>query len=122
VQESPLDDATIRGLRELGSEDDDVLAEVVDLYVDDAPSRIEAMRSAIAASDPEALSEAAHALKSSSGNVGAVKVREICQQLETTGREGKIDGAGVVLARLEREYDLAKSALLAAARRVRDEG
>jgi two-component system sensor histidine kinase/response regulator len=115
VQESPLDDATIRGLRELGSEDDDVLAEVVDLYVDDAPSRIEAMRSAIAASDPEALSEAAHALKSSSGNVGAVKVREICQQLETTGREGKIDGAGAVLTQLEREYAIAKSALLAAA-------
>jgi signal transduction histidine kinase/DNA-binding response OmpR family regulator/HPt (histidine-containing phosphotransfer) domain-containing protein len=107
-KEPLLDANVIAGLRDLGDATDDVLAEVIDLYVDDAPSRFEAMRTALSSNDGAALANAAHALKSSSANVGAMRVRALCEQIEQLGSTG---GAAELLGKLEREYADAVKAL-----------
>ncbi len=110
-KKSPLDQATIDGLLGLGSDTDDVLGEIIELYVDDAPGRMDAMRDALETSNPETLASAAHALKSSSANVGAMRVRELCDALETIGRGGNIGDAPRLFLELEVEYGRARDAL-----------
>jgi HPt (histidine-containing phosphotransfer) domain-containing protein len=110
-REPSIDAQTIQSLRDLGSEDDDLLGEVIELYLDDSQVRIETMRAALAASDAEQLSAAAHAMKSASANVGAMRVRKLCESLEAIGRGGTIDGAASLFEDLQREYAGARAEL-----------
>jgi HPt (histidine-containing phosphotransfer) domain-containing protein len=100
-----IDPDMLASLQSFG--DPEFVAEVIDLYIGDAPPRIETMRSAIAEGDAAKLAAAAHALKSSSGNVGATAVREICAYLEAN----TLAGAAEKLVELEREQADAVKAL-----------
>ncbi|HEX8618920.1 MAG TPA: response regulator [Thermoanaerobaculia bacterium] len=96
---SQLDADVVAGLRELG---DDFFREIADLYLADAPLRLAEIREAAARNDAAAAASAAHALKSSSGNVGAGTVRQACADVEAAGREGRIDHEAI--ERLENAY------------------
>lgn len=76
----------IRGLQEEG--EDDLLAELIDLFLEDAPARVAGMRDAIAREDWRALASWAHSLKGSCGSLGALQMAEICGRLEQHGRLG----------------------------------
>ena len=102
-----IDPETLASLQSFGGPE--FFAELIDIYITDAPPRIETMRMAIAEGDAAKLAFAAHALKSSSGNVGATAVRELCADLEAN----TLAGATEKLAELEREYVDAVKALRA---------
>ena len=89
------------------------IGELVSLYIDDATVRIDALRDAVRRGDASAVASTAHALKSSSGNVGAECVRRLCTQLEELGRGGRLDVVPEKLDELEREYARAEQELLA---------
>ncbi|MGZ8796113.1 MAG: response regulator [Thermoanaerobaculia bacterium] len=99
----PIVPSTIEYLRDLGGGDENFLQDVVALFVDDAVLRMAAIHSAIASGDAEELASAAHAFKSSSGNVGAMRVHASCATLERIGRAGSINGAAAEVARLDAE-------------------
>jgi CheY-like chemotaxis protein len=111
LDRSAIDRGTISVLQNLGEPEASVLREVIGLYIADAPSRIASMREAIAAGNPGLLAEEAHALTSSSGNIGATGVLEICRELETIGRGGALGGAAELVDRLASEYERAEQAL-----------
>lgn len=67
-----------------------MIQQLMGLYRQDTPQRLEAIAAAIAAQDPTALYQAAHALRSSSLNVGGVKVAALCRQLEDMGKQNKM--------------------------------
>jgi two-component system, sensor histidine kinase and response regulator len=98
-----VEEKTIVYLRQVGGADENFLHDIIVLYVDDAAMRLAAIRAALAANDPTELASAAHALKSSAGNVGAMKVRSIAETLEQIGREGSIEGAAAHFSALEAE-------------------
>ncbi|MFP5246165.1 MAG: response regulator, partial [Thermoanaerobaculia bacterium] len=104
-----LDANVIAGLRDLAGGSDDFLKDIAQIYLEDAPQRIAAIRNAFATGDAAGVAEAAHALKSSSGNVGAEGVRKVCAELEEAGRAGKLDEAKI--RQLEVEYARAESEL-----------
>jgi CheY-like chemotaxis protein len=87
------------------------LKEIIGIYFSEAPSRINGIRTAIASRDAKLLASQAHALRSSSGNVGATRVVEICTQLESIGKLGAITGAAELFRELQSEYARAESAL-----------
>jgi HPt (histidine-containing phosphotransfer) domain-containing protein len=60
---------------------------VIEIYFDTAPELLEAIVKAIANIDAEALQPAAHSLKSISGTLGAFRLSEYCQKLETLARQ-----------------------------------
>jgi signal transduction histidine kinase/DNA-binding response OmpR family regulator len=76
---------------------------VIRAFFADAPARIDQMRQAASAGDAEALRKAAHAMKSSSANVGAEGLAALCKQIETIGRGGSADGALSPIAAAEAE-------------------
>ena len=84
-----LDLAVIDGLRELGGEEDPgLLSELIELFLSDAPQRLQELEAALEDGDLERLSRAAHTLKSSSANLGAVAFRRLCEELERSARQG----------------------------------
>ena len=102
--EDPIAEGTVEYLRELGNSDENFFRDLVAMYEEDAAMRIEAIRRAIAMDNASDLASAAHALKSSAGNVGATMVRALAEQLETTGRSGSTSRAAELASRLETEH------------------
>jgi HPt (histidine-containing phosphotransfer) domain-containing protein len=66
-----------------------LLAKVVGLYFSSSLALTEALQAAALADDATGVKQAAHALKSSSANVGAMAFAELCKDVETAAREGK---------------------------------
>ena len=115
---SLLDPKTLANLRALqrpgGS---DVLSQIVHLYLEKAPQLLDLLREAVTRNDAAAIFRLAHSLKSSSGNVGAVTLAELCQELEIMGRAQSTTEAPVTFAAIEAEYAMVQAALAAELRK-----
>lgn len=108
-QAPPLDAETLAQLREL-----EVLDEVAEAYLGDAAPRIAAIGAAIAGGDARALRETAHALKGSSGTVGARQLAALCGEIERCAQRGALVEAAALHARATRELARVEDALRAA--------
>jgi HPt (histidine-containing phosphotransfer) domain-containing protein len=112
AESPPLDLSTIDGLRALESPNRPTLvADVMRVYVDSSSELIDDLRASVEDRNAEGVSRGAHALKSSSANVGALPLAALCQELETMGREGNLAGAKDFFERLVLEHRRAIGAL-----------
>ena len=102
---------TLRDLREPGQPD--VLTELIDLFLEDTPPRLAAVRDAVTRHDGDALRQAAHALKGSAASLGATEVRSLCAELEQLGKHGGLGATEALLRQLEDAYGRAETALRA---------
>ena len=89
----------------------EVLRKVVDLYLTSTPTLLQTMREAESGRDAEKLKAAAHSFKSSSANMGALKLADACLELEALGRAGSTEGALPLLMQVEEEYRMVREAL-----------
>jgi two-component system sensor histidine kinase/response regulator len=89
----------------------DLLREVTALFLEDAPSLVKQIRTAIAAQDTRGLERAAHTLKGAVGNFGARPTQELAHQLEKLGRAGQLTDATLLLSQLEHQFTLLNPAL-----------
>jgi HPt (histidine-containing phosphotransfer) domain-containing protein len=99
----------IRALHRPGGPD--LFAKVVGLYVASSLSLTEAMRAAALSHDAVGIRQAAHALKSSSANVGAMAFAELCKHVESAAEDGKLSDARVLVDRLLGEHQQVLQAL-----------
>ncbi len=100
---------TIRQLQQPGAPC--LLGKIIGLYLESSQELREKLRGAIDKSDSNALAEAAHALKSSSANVGAMVLADLSKQLETLGRQDDLNDAPSLLDRFDAEYHRVVDAL-----------
>ena len=106
-----LDEDVIAELREMPPTNGiSMLRELIDLYIESAPTRVAQI--AQSTEDAKKLAFHAHALKSMSLNMGARRIVELSQQLETLGNSGQVLGAGVILKELEDVFTQTKVQLL----------
>src|SRR5439155_514770 len=109
---SPLDPEIFGQLREADSAGGNgFLAGLIQKYLQEAPTRILALRDAVGRADCAVVVKAAHALKGSAGALGAMTMAAACSNLETLGRSESLAGAEALLVRVEKEFDLVCSAL-----------
>jgi len=102
---SVLDTAALDRIRQLqrgGGEA--LLRKVIGLYLADSQSLLDKIRLAASTSDARGMQMAAHTLKSSSANVGAMGLAERCRELEAAARNGSIAGAGEIVHGIESEH------------------
>ena len=82
-----------------------LVEKVVALYLSDSLTLMEQIRSSPETGEAETLRRASHSLKSSSANVGAMGIFEICRKVEEGMAAGNPpSAAGPLLERLEKEY------------------
>ncbi|MDA8130948.1 MAG: response regulator [Elusimicrobia bacterium] len=110
--DSPLDPFTLKDLGELGGDDGgEFLSGILSTYLKDLPGRVEAVRTAAEAKDAEALRLAAHALKGSSGNIGARRLQKLCLLLEQAGRSGSLEGVADLMKAFDLEVPAVRQAI-----------
>ena len=85
--------------------DVELLRTLVGVFKADRPHRMKEIEAALQASDAAALSAAAHTIKGALSVFGAEPARSIAEELETLGREGRIDGASALVERLADAVD-----------------
>ncbi|HVG03238.1 MAG TPA: response regulator, partial [Nitrospira sp.] len=83
----------------------DLLARVLTAYLEDSHRLVQQIRCAVQNNDPAALYQAAHRLKSSSAQLGALATATHCKDLETLGRLAQLDCAERLLAPLARTHE-----------------
>ncbi|CAN5564680.1 hypothetical protein BH11PSE7_BH11PSE7_13040 [soil metagenome] len=109
-----LDFSRLNEFKEFDDAELTMTREVANLFVVDAPRRIEEIAAAIVAYDADALSQAAHALKGAAGNVGAHAIQALCSGIEVDAKSGVVPlDAAQKLMRLRDLWDQTSWALRA---------
>jgi two-component system sensor histidine kinase/response regulator len=102
--DEPINPRALDAIRHLPGPNGALLVEkVIGAFLADTPPRFAQLQSAVNAGNAEALRKAAHALKSSSANVGAEHLAGLCKELEAVGRKATVDGARTLLMDVESE-------------------
>jgi two-component system, sensor histidine kinase len=119
-----LDLITLQNLVELDDGGHTLLEEMLEIFRDDTPRRLQDIVTAAAKGDAEELSRAAHALKGGAGALGAKTLRYLAADLEALGRDGSAEAGPDLEARLQTCFQASLEALeayLAALKQKPDE-
>ena len=91
--------------------DPELLLDLITMFLDDGPSKVQAVQEGLAAGDFEKAERAAHSLKGSSGNLGARLLQEVCEQLQISTRYQKLEESRQLAPKLQQTYVAAEAAL-----------
>jgi len=112
--EAPINEAVLaelRGYQKPG--EPDFVTELIGIFNNDVINRLGQMKAGVEASDARRVSQAAHALKGASGELGAASLQAICSRLEESTAQGSLEEAGPMLREIEAEADRVLAALAA---------
>ncbi|MBI3879769.1 MAG: PAS domain-containing protein [Verrucomicrobia bacterium] len=108
----PVDHAVLANLGDLHDPAQAPLViELIDLFLEDAPSQIGKITAAVEAGDRDKLRLAAHTLKGSATNMGARALAAVCLKLEQGLRENSQMSERDLLTQLAAELERARAAL-----------
>jgi len=107
-----VDQRALDGIRSLANDTaPDLLDQVIRLYLGSAAELLAQLRAGLQANDKDAVRVAAHTLKSSSANLGATALADMCKQLEHAARVGTLGPHLPSITQVESEYDRVRIAL-----------
>jgi two-component system sensor histidine kinase BarA len=108
----PLDGTVLQSLRSIAGGNAAMLDRIFGLFLAHAPARLEALKQALAAQDLSAIAAEAHALKSPSLNIGALRLGALCSELEAEARTGSAAAlAGNAVDRISAEMEAVTAAI-----------
>ncbi|WP_437663122.1 response regulator [Sorangium sp. So ce1182] len=91
----------------------DVVAEMIELFLTEAPTRVAAMREAAARGALGELERLAWALYESADKLAALNLKELCARLDREARAGTIESATAAVQAISREVERVQSSLAA---------
>ena len=97
-----IDPAALERLRRMGG--DDFAHKMTDLFLTYGAQKIGEARLALQAANPAGVAKAVHAIKSSSGNVGAIEVQDLAARLEQLALQSPADSLAPLLQELELSF------------------
>ena len=103
-----IDINTFNTLKE--STDADFIRELINTFLEDAPTQIQQMKSALDKKDAETFTRAAHTVKSNAATFGANELANLARELESMGRENNLN-IGNQLEALEEAFHQVKNQL-----------
>lgn len=92
---------------------EDAFADVIRVYLVDTPRRIAAMHDALARDDTATIQAKAHALKGSSGNLGALRLAALFERCEAQADRGGVQALQECMAAIGEEYAMVENILTA---------
>ena len=106
-----FDPAALDTLLDTIGGDREALRELIGSFLDEGPGLIARMEAAAKAGDATGLRHAAHTMKSSAADFGAMELSRLCRTLEAMGRDGDTAGAAVLSERATAAYTEAQERL-----------
>jgi CheY-like chemotaxis protein/HPt (histidine-containing phosphotransfer) domain-containing protein len=110
-----IDPVIIVGLRQLQTKGKpDPLVELIDLFLQEAPTQLEAMADAVAKNDATSLARtisAATTLKGSASNLGARNLAALCDEIEQVAKTWTLEDIKPLIERARQEFARARIAL-----------
>ncbi len=107
-----IDPEAIANLRSLNPGDnDEFLGEIVNIFLADTPLRITELEQSLTVSDVPKFARAAHSIKGSSANLGAMALRAVAEKLEHQSRKEGLGGVVPLIGDLKAQFDLARAEL-----------
>ncbi len=109
---SPLDPQALTELRDLlGDEAPSLLAELIDLFINNGLTLLEQMHGAVRNGDTTTFYRGAHTLKPNAAHMGALRLYALCEEVEALSRADRFDKAVANLPEIEAEFGRARLAL-----------
>jgi len=107
-----IDQNVIRDLQDLQVEGEpNIVREIVSSFLNSSDSLLVELRTAFVNNDLDILQRVAHSLKSSSANVGAMRLSEFSKELELNCRNKKLTDAEELVSAMELEFRRVRKAL-----------
>ena len=106
-----FDAAALDTLLDMIGGDPAALSELIESFLDEGPGLIGRVEKAAADADADALRQAAHTMKSSAADFGAMELARLCREMEMLGRAGRMDGAKELAAEAAASWRAAAAAL-----------
>ena len=78
---------------------------VINLFIETSAELVEILRTGATAGNAVNIEDAAHTLKTSAANVGAMTLNALCRDLEVMGREENIENAAELVAQVDIELE-----------------
>lgn len=88
-----------------------ILHQIIALYLRNAKKLMESMQSSIVSKDATVLRRTAHTLKSSSANLGAFGLSDLCREMEMLAKTNNLERAEKLLATMEHEHGCVQKVL-----------
>ena len=85
---------------EQAGDDEEMLAELLELLCSSAASDIEKIKVAMDAGDPVGMGNGAHSIKGAAASLGIDQIAKLAESMEKAGRSGDLAGAVELLAPL----------------------
>jgi two-component system sensor histidine kinase/response regulator len=101
----------LASLRAMAGEDQQMVNDLIRAYLDEAPRILETLAERLEEEDAAGVADAVHKLVSSSGNVGANELSELCIRLEAQARARNLAGAPELVRRIEEAFLHAQAVL-----------
>lgn len=112
--DSVIDPLAIANLRSLNPGDnDEFLREIAGIFLEDTPLRIAELDQSLSAGDVSKFTRAAHSIKGSSANLGAVALRASAEKLEHLSRTKGLGEVTALVASVKVEFSRAQAELQA---------
>ena len=89
--------------RLMGNED--LIREVVSIFLDDTPRRIKTLREQMTKGDAVGVGQQAHAIKGAAASIGGEALREIAFEMEKAGREKDLEKLVAMMPELEKGFE-----------------
>jgi HPt (histidine-containing phosphotransfer) domain-containing protein len=105
--EHGLDPVALDRLRGLGG--DQLVREMIDIFLEHTPTRIEAAFEGGEAGNLDAVVRAAHSLASSAGHLGAMGLKDVARRLEHEASDGHTQRISELLADLDAAFQQART-------------
>lgn len=111
-ESSVIDAQAIENLRSLNPGDgDEFLREIVGIFLEDTPQRIADLDQSLAAGDGPKFVRAAHSIKGSAANLGAMTLRAAAERLEHQSRVQGLGNLAVLVGEVKTEFGRAQAEL-----------
>ena len=106
-----MESVNLEHIREATMGDDEFLAELITLFLNDTPQQLEALRKAVRTGDAETAASAAHRLKGSSSNMGAESLSALCLHLEKSSQGKQLEELPQIVEQVDEEFEQVRKIL-----------
>ena len=85
--------------------DRELLAELIDIFLEDCPAKISMIKQAVLKKDFSQLRDTSHSMKGASGNISAKRLHTTFLQIEQLAKNDSLEGIEAFLKDLDKQFE-----------------